>query len=99
MGFPVIKAVSYALAHTPNLVRYGSKPERELRKDPKLLEQITAHLRTFEQVCAYAPNQVFIGSMPPEALWDAERPWWQFSDKAASRFGPYAEIMPEAEFF
>ncbi|CAN5691635.1 glycine/sarcosine/betaine reductase complex component C subunit beta [soil metagenome] len=99
MGFPVIKAVSYALAHTPDLVRYGSKPERELRKDPKLNEQIASHLRIFDDACAYPPNQVFIGSMPPESLWDAERPWWKSKDNGASRFGPFGEIMPEAEFY
>jgi len=99
MSFPVVKAVSYALAHTPNLVRYGSKPERELRKDPKLGEQIAAHLRAFDQACAYPPNQVFIGRLPPEVLWDMETPWWRHGDRAASRFGPYGEIMPEAEFY
>jgi len=97
--FPVIKAVSYTLAHTPNLVRYGSKPERELRKDPTLNEQITSHLRSFEQACTYQPNQVFLGCMPPESLWDAERPWWQSSNNGASRFGLFGEIMPEAEFY
>jgi glycine/sarcosine/betaine reductase complex component C subunit beta len=99
VDFPVIKAVSYTLAHTPDLVRYGSKPERELRRDPKLKEQIATHLRSFEQACSYQPNQVFLGCMPPESLWDAERPWWRSSKNGASRFGPFGEIMPEAEFY
>jgi glycine/sarcosine/betaine reductase complex component C subunit beta len=97
--FPVIKAVSYALAHTPDLVRYGSKPERELRKDPHLMEEIGAYLRNFGQACAYPPNQAFIGLMAPESLWDLERPWWRVTYKATSRFGPYGEIMPEDEFY
>lgn len=97
--FPVIKAVSYALAHTPDLVRYGSKPERELRKDPRLNDEICAHLRSFEQACGYPPNQAFIGLMAPEALWDLERPWWRAIYKDTSRFGRYGEIMPEAEFY
>jgi betaine reductase len=99
MSFPVVKAVSYALAHTPGLVRYGSKPERELRREPNLLEPIAAHLRTFDQARAYPPNQVFIGGLPPAALWDTETPWWRHGDWAASRFGPYGEIMPQAEFY
>jgi betaine reductase len=99
MKFPAIKAVSMALAHTPGLVRYGSKPERELRKEPHVIEQITAHLRSYEQACGYLPNQVCIGTLPPEALWAAETPWWQHTDSAASRFGPYGEIMPEDEFY
>jgi betaine reductase len=97
--FPVIKAVSYVLAHTPDLVRYGSKPEREVRKDPQLLAEIEAHLRDFESACAYPPNQVFIGLRAPECLWDVERPWWRTIDKDTRRFGPFGEIMPQAEFF
>jgi len=99
MGFPVIKAVSYALAHTPDLVRYGSKPERELQKEPGLNNIINAHLRTFEQACAYPPNQVFIGRLPPEALWDMERPWWKCEERELIRSGEFGEIMPEAEFY
>ncbi|MBI3949065.1 MAG: glycine reductase [Acidobacteria bacterium] len=99
MGFPVVKAVSYALAHTPDLVRYGSKPERELRKEPALFERMAVHLQGFEQACAYPPNQVCIGNLAPEALWDRDTPWWQHGICAASRFGRYGEIMPEAEFY
>lgn len=99
MNFPVIKAVSYALAHTPDLVPYGSKPERELRKEPALYERLVAHLRTFDQACAYPPHQAFIGHTSPEALWDRETPWWRHPDVAAKRWGPYGEIMPEAEFY
>ncbi len=43
---PVIKAVRYFLAHTPGLVRHGSKPSRELAKSPGLLDEITGHLRS-----------------------------------------------------
>ncbi|MFN2530913.1 MAG: glycine/sarcosine/betaine reductase complex component C subunit beta [Pyrinomonadaceae bacterium] len=99
MTYPVIKAVSYALAHTPNLVRYGSKPERELRKEPQLIKQIGSQLRSFARARDYPPNQVFIGSTPPEWLWDVERPWWRAKDSGGSRFGPFGEIMPEAEFY
>lgn len=99
MGFPVIKAVTYALAHTPDLVRYGSKPEREVEKEPELLGRINAHLRTFEQACAYPPNQVFIGRLPPEALWDMEAPWWKQEESEVVRSGEFGEIMPEAEFY
>lgn len=99
MGFPVVKAVSYALVHTPELIEYGSKVQRELHKDASVYGQITAHLRTYEQAVAYPPNQVFIGRLPPEVLWDIERPWWQHQDTGASRRGPYGEIMPQVEFY
>lgn len=99
MGFPVVKAVSYFLAHTPDLVRYGSKPEREIRKNPKLNEKISSHLRTFNEACAYPPNQVFIGNLPPESLWDMQRPWWKSKNNGAARMGRFGEIMPETEFY
>ena len=46
---PVVKGTSYFLAHVPSMVRHGSKPSRELKKDPSLLTRILCHLRTFEQ--------------------------------------------------
>jgi glycine/sarcosine/betaine reductase complex component C subunit beta len=99
MGFPVVSAVSYALAHTPGLVEHGSKPERELRKAPELRGKLIEHLRCYQEAVAYPPNRVFIGCLPPEALWTLEKPWWRYRDHSASRFGPYGEIMPEAEFY
>ena len=38
---PVVRGVRYVLAHTPGLVRYGSKPTRELAKEHKLEAPIT----------------------------------------------------------
>ncbi len=61
----VIKKVTYILAHTPDLVRYGSKPERELKMDDELLPLMEKHLRSFEDAVAYSPNQVFIGNLTP----------------------------------
>ena len=62
---PVIKGVSYFLAHVPSMVRHGSKPSRELPKDAALLNSFLGHLETYEQAVAYAPNQVFLGNMSP----------------------------------
>src|SRR5919199_282469 len=36
MTDPVISAASAVLAHTPGLARHGSKPSRELPRDPEL---------------------------------------------------------------
>lgn len=47
-----IKGVSYFLAHVPGLVRYGSKPSREIAKDNGFLAQILNHLWTFEEAMA-----------------------------------------------
>lgn len=97
--FPVIKAVGYALAHTPGLVEHGSKPQRELARDPGLHAAIQSHLRSYEDAVSYPPNRAYIGCLRPEALWNVEKPWWKQHLPAASRFGKYGEIMPEAEFY
>jgi len=83
MGFPVIKGVSYVLAHVPDLVYYGSKPVREFIKDTTLREQIKLNLRTYEQAKNYPPHQVYIGNLRPEKLWEIERPWLKTFSKTA----------------
>ena len=42
-----IEGVSYSLAHMPELVRFGSKPLRELRANPALAADLTRLLRDF----------------------------------------------------
>src|SRR4030067_3178746 len=49
---PVITGVSYFLGHIPGLIRYGSKPYRELKHEPSLLPSVISHLRTFDQAVA-----------------------------------------------
>lgn len=100
MGHPVIKSVSYVLCHTPQLVRYGSKPTRELEKETNegLSERLQAALRPFDEAVAYGPNQAFLGAMDPNELDDVEKPWWQHPIPDASRFTEWGEIMPEIEF-
>lgn len=98
MADPVIRGVHSVLVHVPGLVRYGSKPTRELAKegDP-LLSKINEHVRSFEEAVGYAPNQVFIGNLSPEQLEALERPWWS-RRVGHGRFGPFGQIMPEEEF-
>jgi glycine/sarcosine/betaine reductase complex component C subunit beta len=96
---PVIKGVSYFLAHTPGLVRHGSKPSRELPKDPALVPVFVNHLETYRQAVAYVPNQVFIGNMSPDDLAATAAPWYKNPIDSPSRLGPFGEIMPEDEFY
>lgn len=95
----VIKDCASVLVNVPDFVRYGSKPMRDLAQNPALLPDIEHALRTFEQVIAYAPNQVFIGNLPPDELHDLAQPWYTNLLKAAGRQGPFGEIMPEDEFY
>ena len=96
---PVVKGVSYFLAHVPSMVRHGSKPSREITYDSSLLPQILGHLQTFDQAVAYPPNQVFIGNLDPDDLLRIASPWYLNPVPDASRWGAFGEIMPEEEFY
>jgi hypothetical protein len=98
--FPCIYGVSYVLAHVPHLVRYGSKPARELaRGDEELKRSFTASLRDFQTALAYPPHQVFIGNMTPARLRSLPRPWTDQPSPEAARQGAFGEMLPEDEFY
>ncbi len=94
---PVVLGTRYFLAHTPNLVRYGSKPTRELARDPALGPALAAHLRPYADAVAYAPNRAFLGALDPDALADLPQPWYR-QTTGGERWGPLGELMPEPEF-
>lgn len=94
--FPVVSAATQVLAHTPGLARHGSKPERELRKDPEVARAFLASLRGFNAAVAYAPHQAYLGALHPRDM--PARPWTGTSGNGATRSGPDGEIMPEEEF-
>ncbi len=96
MPVPVISATSAALAHVPGLARQGSKPSRELAKNPEVKAQFLSSLRTFEQAVAYGPHQAFLGALHPRDL--AERPWFGAAPEGEGRFAGVGELMPEDEF-
>lgn len=95
---PVIRGVRFFLAHTPGLVRYGSKPSRDSAHDPAVLNAIGAKLRSYEAAMAYPPNRVFLGHLPPDALVSLSQPWFEHTTPG-ERWGPHGEIMPEEEFY
>jgi glycine/sarcosine/betaine reductase complex component C subunit beta len=95
---PVIRGVRFFLAHAPGLVRYGSKPARELAKDPGLLTAVCRHLRPYEAAAAYPPNRAFLGSIFPDDLRSYGQPWFKIL-AGGRRWGPHGEIMPEEEFY
>src|SRR5918998_3287775 len=96
MADPVISAASAVLAHTPGLARHGSKPSRELPRDPEVESRFLASLRTFEQAVAYAPHQAFLGAVHPRDL--PERPWTEATPDGEGRYAGVGELMPEQEF-
>jgi betaine reductase len=97
MAFPAITAVANVLAHAPGLVRYGSKPLRDIVVDPAILEAIGPRLRSYEDAVAYAPNQAFIGNLDPEMLASVPRPWFDALDRRASSTGAFGDFVAERE--
>jgi hypothetical protein len=99
MNVAGIHGCSLVLAHAPDLVRYGSKPARELAADNDgLLDRISASLRSYDDALVYAPHQVFIGNIRAEELWKIERPWWRHPVEA-KRAGPFGELIPQDELY
>ncbi len=95
---PVARDAATALAHTPGLVRYGSKPFREARARPEFAGELARALWSCDEARRYLPNQVFIGSQPPTRLWEVEQPWF---DKLAETDGgepPFGHIIEERRF-
>ena len=98
-GRAAVHACSLVLAHAPDLVRYGSKPARELAADRDgLLDSIRGALRSYDEALGYAPHQVLIGNLPPAALWELERPWWK-QPADSQRDGPFGTIVDQAELY
>jgi betaine reductase len=86
---------SLVLEHVPDLVRYGSKPSRE----PATLDALLGALRTFDEAVAYPPNQVFIGNLPPEDLWERPREWWRHPVEGAKPEGVSGAVMTQPAFY
>src|SRR5712692_3384103 len=95
---PVIRGVRFFLAHTPGLVRYGSKPSRDIARDATIAAAMGSHLRSYEAAVAYPPNRPFLGHIHPDTLASIPQPWFA-SDGPGARWGAHGEIMPEEEFY
>ena len=103
MIFPVLKASSYILIHTPDTLKhYGSTQVATRAKDSHddYLKQLNRHLRDFKQVVNYAPNQCYIGNLLPDQLTEINQPWYGEANLLeGKRFGELGELMPEDEFY
>ncbi len=99
MQQPVVRGFNLFLAHTPGLVRHGSKPSREIAKNPELWQTIRSSLRSFEDVIDYAPHQVLLGNLKPDALTDLPGPWYENPLPGALSTGPHGELIHEEAFY
>ncbi|SCZ81963.1 glycine/sarcosine/betaine reductase complex component C subunit beta, partial [Acidaminobacter hydrogenoformans] len=101
MSYAVLKAAGYVLVHTPDMILQNGTTqtvERAANPESEYLKKVPEHLRSFEEVVNYAPNQTYIGNLTPEALGKLEKPWVGVDVPGSSRDGKFGEIMPQAEF-
>ncbi|MBI3061872.1 MAG: glycine reductase [Deltaproteobacteria bacterium] len=95
---PVVKAASAILIHSPGLVRYGSKPSREIAARPWRLKELLGRLRSFAQAENYLPNDVFLGKQSPQRLFEIDRPWFNRPPLRANESLPFGELVEEERF-
>ena len=101
MSYAVAKAAGYVLVHTPDMVFYNGTTqttEMVVNPDSEYLKKVPKSLRSYEDVVAYPPNQVYIGSLRPEELNNYELPWYDKKVEGAERVGKLGEIVPQDEF-
>ena len=97
----VIKGAGYILAHTPDMVLHNGTTqttERIVNPDSEYLKQLPSHLRDWNTVLAYWPNQVYIGNKSPEELAAVPQPWFEQTCDVNARYGKYGQMMPQEEF-
>jgi len=101
MNYPVIKDASYILINTPDMVMHNGTTqtmEKLSNPDSEYLKKAPSHIRKYEEVLSYIPNQVYIGNLTPSDLVDKKLPWWKLESEKGKRFGKFGEIMPQDEF-
>ncbi len=94
-----IDGVFYSLAHVPDLVRYGSKPLREIRANSALGDELHQKLRGFSAAVAYAPHQAYIGNIAPERLSDLPKPWYDKLIEGATFQGRFGDLVEQNRFY
>lgn len=100
-NYAVIKGASYILAAAPDMVIHnGTTQTTEMIVNPEseYLKELPNHLRSYEDVLSYIPNQVYIGNMTNADLAGVEFPYYDKKAEKAERYGKYGEIMPQDEF-
>ncbi|WP_350455041.1 glycine/sarcosine/betaine reductase complex component C subunit beta [Slackia heliotrinireducens] len=98
----VIKGTGYVLVHTPDMVIENGATqttERVVNPEGEYLKALPNHIRTWEQVLEYWPNQVYIGNKTPDELKEVPFPWYDKPCDVKDRYGKFGQMMPEAEFY
>lgn len=101
MNYPVIKNASYILVNTPDMIMHNGTTqtmEKLSNPDSEYLKNAPSHIRKYEDVLSYLPNQVYIGNLTPSDLENKKLPWCEIESEKSERFGKFGEIMPQDEF-
>lgn len=101
MDYATLRAASYVLVHTPDMVeKNGSTQttERIVNPESEYLAKIRGSLRSYEDVVNYAPNQTYIGNMHYSELKQIPQPWNE-QPFTGERYSKLGEIMPQKEFY
>lgn len=97
----VLKAAGYILAHTPDMVIHNGTTqttERVVNPNSEYLKVLKDHIRTYDEVVKYPPNQAYIGNITPDELSKYAMPWHDKETPDASKYGKFGEIMSQEEF-
>ena len=97
----VLKGAGYILVHTPDMVLHNGTTqttERIVNPDGDYLKALPSHLRKYEDVVRYWPNQVYIGNKTPDDLAAVPQPWHDKTCDVTDRYGKFGQIMPQEEF-
>ena len=79
MNYSVVKGAGYILVHAPDMIIHNGTTqttERTLNPESEYLKNIREHIRNYDEVIGYLPNQIYIGNYKPEELKLYEQPWY-----------------------
>lgn len=101
MNYSTLNSAGYVLIHTPDMIEHNGTTqttEKIVNPNSEYLKNLDKHLRTFEEVVNYAPNQTYIGNITHQELKNIPQPWYE-SKVEGSKDGKFGEILPQLDFY
>ncbi|MDY6066062.1 MAG: glycine/sarcosine/betaine reductase complex component C subunit beta [Finegoldia sp.] len=101
MSFPVLKAAGYVLVNTPDMIVQNgttTQTEKVVNPDSDFLKEIGNHIRSFDEVVNYLPNQVYIGNVTPSELAEYDMPYHDVDYKDGKADGKFGKIVDQDVF-
>lgn len=101
MSFPVLKAAGYVLVNTPDMIVQNgttTQTEKVVNPDSDFLKEIGNHIRSFDEVVNYLPNQVYIGNLTPADLEKYDMPYHDADYKDGKADGKFGKIVDQDMF-